>query len=311
MSTHISHTLYLKLPCIRVIGSLFLLLLLWSSFVSADLFDQLDVNHDNTLDRAEYQHGLDAFTAFFKDHADSSNLATSWFTKLELTSLKGFWKAVTSAVAVILATEIGDKTFFIAAVLSMKHERLPVFSGAILALIIMTILSTAMGMVLPQLIDKQYTHILGGILFLYFGCKLVYDSRQMESDKHSEELEEVEEELLQQSSKKDEEDVENPNASRKRYNKATMTKYQVFFQSLTLTFLAEWGDRSQIATIALAAAKNPLGVMVGGCVGHSLCTGLAVVGGRMLASRISEKMVSQWGGIIFLIFGLHSVFLEE
>jgi putative Ca2+/H+ antiporter (TMEM165/GDT1 family) len=90
-----------------------------------------------------------------------------------------------------------------------------------------------------------------------------------------------------------------------------MTKYQVFFQSLTLTFLAEWGDRSQIATIALAAAKNPLGVMVGGCVGHSLCTGLAVVGGRMLASRISEKMVSQWGGIIFLIFGLHSVFLEE
>jgi putative Ca2+/H+ antiporter (TMEM165/GDT1 family) len=82
-------------------------------------------------------------------------------------------------------------------------------------------------------------------------------------------------------------------------------------QSLTLTFLAEWGDRSQIATIALAAAKNPMGVMLGGCIGHSLCTGLAVIGGRILASRISEKMVSQWGGVIFLLFGLHSIFLED
>jgi putative Ca2+/H+ antiporter (TMEM165/GDT1 family) len=64
--------------------------------------------------------------------------------------------------------------------------------------------------------------------------------------------------------------------------------------------LAEWGDRSQIATIALAAAKNPYGVTVGGCSGHCCCTGLAVMGGRMLAARISEKSVSFWGGIIFL-----------
>jgi putative Ca2+/H+ antiporter (TMEM165/GDT1 family) len=78
-----------------------------------------------------------------------------------------------------------------------------------------------------------------------------------------------------------------------------------------LTFVAEWGDRSQIATIALAAAKNPYGVTIGGCLGHSMCTGLAVLGGRMLAARISEKTVSQWGGILFLIFGIHSLFFES
>jgi Ca2+/H+ antiporter, TMEM165/GDT1 family len=83
--------------------------------------------------------------------------------------------------------------------------------------------------------------------------------------------------------------------------------WAVFTQGFTLTFLAEWGDRSQIATIALAAAKNVVGVTVGGILGHSLCTGLAVIGGRLLAARISEKTVHLVGGALFLMFGLHSL----
>ena len=78
-------------------------------------------------------------------------------------------------------------------------------------------------------------------------------------------------------------------------------------QALTLTFVAEWGDRSQIATIALASAKDAIGVNVGAMLGHSVCTGMAVIGGRMLASNISEKTVSLFGGLIFLIFGVHSL----
>ena len=78
-----------------------------------------------------------------------------------------------------------------------------------------------------------------------------------------------------------------------------------------MTFLAEWGDRSQIATIALAAAKDPVGVTIGGCLGHSICTGMAVIGGRMLAARISEKSVAFYGGLVFLAFGMHSLFFEE
>jgi putative Ca2+/H+ antiporter (TMEM165/GDT1 family) len=82
----------------------------------------------------------------------------------------------------ILATEIGDKTFFIAAVLSMRHDRSAVFTGAIVALIIMTILSSAMGLCPPAIRLIRRYHILGGMLFLYFGVKLLYESKQMRGE---------------------------------------------------------------------------------------------------------------------------------
>jgi putative Ca2+/H+ antiporter (TMEM165/GDT1 family) len=103
-------------------------------------------------------------------------------------------------------------------------------------------------------------------MFEHFGFRLIYDSSKMESGRASDELEEVEEELLQQSNKK--EDVEEGLAKQNSHVKSqTKSWYQVAFLALSLTLVAEWGDRSQIATIALAAAKNPVGVTVGGCLG--------------------------------------------
>jgi hypothetical protein len=63
-------------------------------------------------------------------------------------------------------------------------------------------------------------------------------------------------------------------------------------QAFTLTFLAEWGDRSQVATIGLAASANVAGVTAGGCLGHALCTGAAVLGGKGMATMISERAVA-------------------
>lgn len=263
----------------------------------AGLFERLDVNHDSMLSPDEYKLGWPLIAQEFPTGGEFS-----FFPSYK----GGFWKGFTSGAAMILATEIGDKTFFIAAVLSMRQQRSAVFTGAILSLYVMTVLSSIMGLVLPKLIPVAYTHFLGGALFLYFGVKLLLDSRGMEANRVSEELEEVEEELLHP--KKDEESQEVVSTSSKAMKQGFS---EVAIQSFTLTFLAEWGDRSQIATIALSAAKNPYGVTLGGCIGHTLCTGLAVLGGRMLAARISEKTVSFGGGIIFLIFGVHSVFFES
>jgi Ca2+/H+ antiporter, TMEM165/GDT1 family len=315
----------------KLLTCLFLLLLVYevnsSSLFQEGWFNSIDMNHDGLIDRSEFDNGLSRVSNLLQNPIDSNSqqkqqISSSLYSFFSSLSHGSFWKGFTSGVAMIIATEIGDKTFFIAAVLSMRHDRTAVFGGAIVALIIMTILSSAMGLVLPQFLDRQYTHFFGGILFLYFGVKLLYEARQMEANRVSEELEEVEEELLHRKKDDSEEPDEEKAASRddttpkksKNQISSFVTKkptwLQIFVQSLTLTFLAEWGDRSQIATIALAAAKNPYGVTVGGCLGHACCTGLAVMGGRMLAARISEKTVSTWGGIIFLVFGLHSIFME-
>jgi putative Ca2+/H+ antiporter (TMEM165/GDT1 family) len=283
--------------------SLLLLLLLCTVVTLAQdappegLFERLDADHDEMISHSEYNEGWELLKDTFTQEPAGWSIMPVY--------KGGFNKGLTAGVAMILATEIGDKTFFIAAVLSMRQERSAVFCGAVLSLYVMTVLSAMMGLILPKFIPVQYTHILGGVLFLYFGFKLLNDSRTMEANRVSEELEEVEEELLHP--KKDEESqqtVASANSIKKGFT-------QVAMQSFSLTFLAEWGDRSQIATIALAAAKNPYGVTLGGCIGHTMCTGLAVLGGRMLAARISEKTVSFGGGLIFCVFGIHSIFFES
>ena len=104
----------------------------------------------------------------------------------------------------------------------------------------MTVLSVFMGQILPSLISKQYTDIAASVLFLIFGVKLLYDTLKLTGNEVVEELEEVTQELLVESAKKTEEGTTNQPGGR-----------SVWIQVFIMTFLAEWGDRSQISSFVI------------------------------------------------------------
>ena len=229
---------------------------------------------------------------------------------------QGFIHAFVASLSVIIVSELGDKTFFIAAIMAMKHARSTVFAGAIAALGIMTLLSALGGTLVTTIIPRAYTYYLSAFLFFVFGVKMLKEGYDMAPDEGQEEYEEVSADLRRREEEADKEkDPELGGGGGSMASTASgftrvLRRFfpRIFLQSLTLTFLAEWGDRSQIATIVLAAREDMAGVVIGGTLGHALCTGLAVIGGRMIAQRISVRTVTLVGGVVFIFFAL-SAFL--
>jgi putative Ca2+/H+ antiporter (TMEM165/GDT1 family) len=215
-----------------------------------------------------------------------------------------------ASLSVIIVSELGDKTFFIAAIMAMKHSRLTVFSGAIIALALMHVMASFFGY-MTTIIPRVITYYASSLLFAIFGLKMLHEGYHMSPHEGQEEYEEVNEELRKR------EEVEGRGGSleqglsgKKKEPSVISFVGKIFVQAFTMTFLAEWGDRSQIATVILAAREDVYGVCVGGVLGHALCTGLAVVGGRMIATKISVRTVTIAGGVVFILFALSALLIS-
>ncbi|MEH2076076.1 MAG: TMEM165/GDT1 family protein [Nostoc sp.] len=195
--------------------------------------------------------------------------------------------AFTAGLLLITISELGDKTFFIAVILAMHHPRRLVFVGVTAALAAMTILSVLFGQAV-SLLPKVYIHYAEIALFIAFGIKLLYDASKMSATSDPEVVEEAEAAVKKA-------DLELPKQK---------TPLGIVIEAFILTFMAEWGDRTQIATIALAAGNNPIGVTIGAILGHAICAAIAVIGGKMIAGRISERQITFVGGCLFLVFGV-------
>lgn len=70
-------------------------------------------------------------------HAPNSSLDENKKNKADVS----FMHAFIAALSMIIVTELGDKTFFIAAIMAMNHPRVTVFAGAMFALTAMHVMS--------------------------------------------------------------------------------------------------------------------------------------------------------------------------
>jgi putative Ca2+/H+ antiporter (TMEM165/GDT1 family) len=98
---------------------------------------------------------------------------------IEIPAKDGFYESVFFSFSMIIFSEIGDKTFFVAVIMAMKHPRFVIFASAMLALVIMTVLSAVLGKIVPSLISPMYTKYLSSVLFVVFGLKMIKDGYQM------------------------------------------------------------------------------------------------------------------------------------
>jgi putative Ca2+/H+ antiporter (TMEM165/GDT1 family) len=260
------------------------------------------------------------------------------------------------SLTMIIFSEIGDKTFLIAALMAMRHDRAVVFTAAFSALALMTVLSALLGHAVPRLLPEWLTHLAAAALFGVFGYKLLREGLAMNpGDGVGEEMKEVEMEL-------EEKEMERRFAGRKKRrssngggaespylleagraarpprstsstlpapprspstspsrpssptkggarkgrgggsgsalldalagleNLCSLLLSPAWVQTFVMTFLGEWGDRSQIATIAMAAGQDYWWVTGGAVFGHGLCTAVAVAGGRAIAGRVSMRI---------------------
>lgn len=208
-----------------------------------------------------------------------------------------------AAFSLIFLSELGDKTFFIAALLAMKLGRAVSFVGSTAALSLMTVISVGIGYAFKHVPEVLTTsapigEYLGAAMMVYFGLRTLKDAwdrvKQESSDDEESELGEAEVEV----------------SAAEQGGKITsgQTRWQALLEVGSLIFVAEWGDRSMLATIALGAAQSPFGVAGGAILAHAVATLVAVLGGAVLSKHISETTVGFLGGSLFLVFAAATVF---
>lgn len=203
-------------------------------------------------------------------------------------AVSDFKSGFSSSFLLIFFSEIGDKTFFIAALLATRKSNLAVFSGTFGALAAMTVISVTLGRAFHYLDDLlpatqlPLDDLAAVVLLVYFGVSTLIDAASMEGSKADEEKQ----------------DAELAIAGFNGQSAAASTIAATF----ALVFVAEWGDKSFFSTIALAAASSPAGVVTGAIAGHAVATVLAVLGGSILSEYISEKLIAYVGGSLFLVF---------
>lgn len=168
----------------------------------------------------------------------------------------------------VLASEMGDKTQLLALLLAARFQKpWTIMLGILAATLINHAMASWAGMYLAGLVDPTLLRWALAVTFFGFAAWVLIPD-------------------------KDE-------------GLASGSRTGAFMTTLIAFFLAEMGDKTQLATVALGAKfAAPVAVTFGTTMGMLVADGLAVFFGRQLTARVSMTWIRRVAAALFFIFGV-------
>jgi putative Ca2+/H+ antiporter (TMEM165/GDT1 family) len=179
-------------------------------------------------------------------------------------------EALLVSAGVVALAEIGDKTQLLAFILAARFKKpLPIIAGILCATLVNHGLAGALGAWITSVVSPGVMRWVLGASFIGMAIWTLIPDK-------------IEEEETQ-----------------------VAKRVGVFTATLVTFFLAEMGDKTQIATVAMAAHyPNPLMVVAGTTIGMLIADVPAVFVGDRLAAKIPMKLVHSIAAAIFALLGI-------
>jgi Ca2+/H+ antiporter, TMEM165/GDT1 family len=179
---------------------------------------------------------------------------------------------VASSFSLLFLAEMGDKSQIIAMTLACRYRALPVIVGVLSAFLVLNLLAVGLGRALFEWVPQRLVLLLAGGLFLFFAYRSWRDADAAGEDEGA------------------------PAEPVSRGALAT---------SFALIFLAELGDKTQLAMIGLAAGTgSPWSVLTGGTLALWSVSLIGILLGGTLLRRVSPVWMHRAAAGLFLVFGL-------
>ena len=174
-----------------------------------------------------------------------------------------------STFTLIALAEIGDKSQLVCMTLAARHRHWPVILGAMTAFLVLNALAVLFGAGVAVWVPERVTASIVAVLFGAFGIHALYK----QDDSESEEV-------------------------------AERSGHGIYFTTLLLIFVAEFGDKTQIAVAGLAGSFDPLPVWLGATAALVMVSVLGVWAGRTVLQRLPLLWLHRISGGVFLLFAL-------
>jgi putative Ca2+/H+ antiporter (TMEM165/GDT1 family) len=197
------------------------------------------------------------------------------------------WGALLSAFGLVFVAELGDKTQLAVVTQTCKH-RTPwaVFAGASAALIVVTALGAVGGQVLGRLVPDGVLRILAALAFVVMGLLIAREAYKAGNGPSSRKA------------------CETPADELTECASIPIWDWKAFSSTFALLFLAELGDKTQLAVLSLSSQHGDVWqVFVGAALALTLVTALGVVGGQGLRRLISERVLLWASAVAFILMG--------